>query len=43
MRLGTDCWSAKENDYVNSACREKKNYLLRDMKEANGVLAMVFW
>ena len=25
MCLGTDSWSADENDYVNSACREKKN------------------
>ena len=42
--FGTDYWSADENDYVNSAWREKaKTHLLRDMKWVNGVLAMLFW
>ena len=25
VRLGTDSWSADENDYVNSVCQEKEN------------------
>ena len=27
MRVGTDCWSADENDYVNSAWREKRKFI----------------
>ena len=42
MSLSIDSWSADKNDYVNSACREKKKtHLLRDIKRVNGVLAML--
>ena len=44
MSLSIDSWSADKNDYVNSACREKKKtHLLRDIKWVNGVLAMLLW
>ena len=39
MRLGTNSWSADENDYVNSACREKRKLILSfgDITLANGL------
>ena len=39
MRIGTNSWSADENDYVNSACREKRKLILSfgDITLANGL------
>ena len=31
MSFGTDSWSADENDYVNSACREKRKLIFQEI------------
>ena len=42
VSLDTDSSSADENDYVNSACREKRKFIFWDIWNVNGVFAMVF-
>ena len=39
MRLGIDSWSAVENDYVNSACREKRKSYSKRYDKMSSCLA----
>ena len=35
MRLGTDSWSVDENDYVNSAYREKRKLIFLEIMDTS--------